>query len=121
MTTLSNEQLRHRIVELRQQRGSHLIDESDYIEEVMQLFASQRQAILKEVREGVPNKKLPAYRQGRELPPHLLGSESSDYPRIKALKSHNQGFNEAIYQVTNVLDALEKKYKGGEETPKEKI
>ena len=92
MTTLSNEQLRNRIVELRQQRGSHLIDESDYIEEVMQLFASQRQAILKEVREGAVD---------------VYWDE------------HNGELVQAVPLAH--LDAIEKKYKGGEETPKETV
>lgn len=40
MTTIEEEeqQLRHKIVELRKQRGHHLIDESDYIEGVMTLY-----------------------------------------------------------------------------------
>lgn len=38
MSSDKREKLRHQIVELRKQRGHHLIDESDYIEAVLALF-----------------------------------------------------------------------------------
>lgn len=144
MTTLSNEQLRHRIVELRQQRGSHLIDESDYIEEVMQLFASQRQAILKEVREEllydldeIDNKPWLVFRQLAKIMPEYAdtyigyeafysygGSKVVEelIDKFKKTDGYKQsGFPEEIAEQRVHLDALEKKYKGGEETTKETI
>lgn len=48
-TNLTREDVRHRIVELRKERSHHLIDESDYIESVMQLIDTYTQAKVAEV------------------------------------------------------------------------
>ena len=77
---------------------------SDVVEEIdniVELFASQRQAILKEVREGFYHKIRCTTVSGSN------GIKNGQYFEQKDIDAH--------------LDALEKKYKGGEETLKEKI
>lgn len=62
-----------------------------------------RKFYAEEMLSVLPKKKLPAYRQGRNLPPEIVGSETTDYPRIKALKSHNQGYNQAIAELCTAI------------------
>lgn len=73
--------------------------------DIRKLVAASNKALLLRVRASFPKKKLPAYRQGRKLPPEISGSETTDYTRIQALKSHHQGFNEAVSQALAVIDA----------------
>ena len=107
MTTLSNEQLREKIEHYlvsTQQDGAGIalgLKSTDgtpyrsriveFTDGIMDLLASQRQAILKEVREG-------------------------------AVMTYWDEFKNDFVEAVPIahLDAIEKKYKGGEETPKEK-
>lgn len=111
MTILSNEQLRENAHHLYLCAiGKYAGDPQENIQnELHDILASQLQAILKEVREGVIGED--EQDRSNRISPHSANTFSFGAGNRNALRAKQRVH----------LDALEKKYKGGEETPKEKI
>jgi hypothetical protein len=66
----------------------------------LEMFEKElNQLIYTQVLELIGKKRLPAYRQGRVLPPNQVGAENTDPEHVKMWKAYNAGYNLKVEQL----------------------